>query len=349
MRNIVKRVTYVVALLAALGMAFPVHAGPAHKSHFPITVVDDHGNHIHIAKQPKRLITLFPGQTEILFALGLENRIVADGSQYAEGANGIVDAAGKPRDFKYPSEWPSRLGRDYPVKAPQLTHVEGGCCGADYNLETIESANPDLIFAPYSQTEAPVYAKLRGLGLKVIILDPSTLSGVIHDITLVGAATGATTQAARVVKTIKGSLASTAKRLARVKTRPRVYYEVDATNPTAPYTAGPKTFIDDAINRAKGHNVADAVRTCSGTLCYPQVDLESLVAMNPQVIVLGDAQYGTKPADVKARSGWETISAVEHGRIYKFNDDLISRAGPRIGIGVLHLARDVHPEAFRAK
>lgn len=343
-----KRVTYVFALLAALGLAIPAHAGTAHKSHFPVTVVDDHGNHVRITKQPKRLITLFPGQTEILFALGLENRIVADSSQYDEGAHGIVNAAGKPRDFKYPSEWPSKQGRDYPVRALQITHVEGGCCGTDYNLETIESANPDLIFAPYSQTEEPVYDKLRELGLKVIILDPSTLSGILHDITLVGEATGTGSRAARLVTTIKSSLASTAKRLARVKTRPRVYYEVDATNPTSPYTAGPKTFIDDAINRARGHDVADAVRTCSGTLCYPQLDLESLVALNPQVIILGDAEYGTKPAEVKARSGWETISAVIHNRIYRFNDDLISRAGPRIGIGVLHLARDIHPEAFRA-
>jgi cobalamin transport system substrate-binding protein len=344
-----KRSAYVVALLLALGIVFPANAGSAHKSYFPITVIDDHGTRVHITKQPKRLISLFPGQTEILFALGLENRIVADGSGTVEGAEGIVNAAGKPRDFKYPSEWPSKLGRDYPIRALQLPHVEGGDQGADYNLETIEAASPDLIFAPYSKTDEPVYAKLRGLGLKIIILDPSSLDGVLHDISLVGAATGATAQAARVVKQIKGSLASTGKRLASVKTRPRVYYEIDATNPTAPYTAGPKTFIDDAISRARGKNVADAVKTCSGTLCYPQVDLESLVALNPQVIVLGDSNYGTKPADVRARSGWETISAVRNNRIYKFDDDLLSRAGPRIAIGVRRLARDVHPEAFRTK
>jgi iron complex transport system substrate-binding protein len=336
-------------VLAALGLTYPAHAGAVHKSQFPVTVVDDHGKHVRITKQPKRLISLFPGQTEILFALGLESRIVADGSQSAEGAQGIVNAAGKPRDFKYPSEWPSRLGRDYPVKAPQLTHIEGGCCGTDYNLETIEAANPDLIFAPYSQTEEPFYSKLRELGLKVVILDPARLSGVLHDITLVGQATGATRQAATVVAAIKASLAATAKRLASVKSRPRVYYEIDATNPTAPYTDGPKTFIDDAITRVKGKNVADTVKTCSGTLCYPELDLESLVAMNPQVIILGDSNYGVKPADVRARSGWETIAAVKNNRIYRFNDDLLSRAGPRIAIGVLHLARDVHPEAFRSK
>lgn len=344
-----KRFAYVAALLVALGTAFPAHAGSAPKIHFPITVVDDHGNHIYITKQPRRLITLFPGQTEILFALGLENRVVADSSQYDERAEGIVNAAGKPRDFKYPSEWPSKLGRDYPVKAPQLTHVEGGCCGTSYNLETIEAANPDLIFAPYDQTELPIYARLRALGFKVMILDPSTLDGVLHDITLVGKATEATKQAATVVKAIESSLSVTAKRLASVKSRPRVYYEIDATNPTAPYTAGPKTFIDNAITLVKGKNVADAVKTCSGTLCYPQVDLESLVAMNPQVIVLGDSNYGVKPADVRARSGWEAISAVVNNRIYTFDDDLISRAGPRIAIGVRHLARDVHPEAFRSK
>jgi iron complex transport system substrate-binding protein len=345
----VKRFALVLALLAATGILLPGRAGAAHSGHFPVTVVDDHGNHIRITREPKRLITLFPGQTEILFALGLENRIVADGSQYAEGAQGIVGADAKPRAFKVPSEWPTKVGRDYPVRAPQLSHVEGGCCGTDYNLETIEAARPDLIFAPYSKTEEPVYAKLRELGLKVIILDPSSLTGVLNDISLVGKATGATKAAKALVGTLKASLASTARRLAGVKRRPRVYYEVDATNPTQPYTAGPKTFIDNAITLAHGHNVADTVRTCSGTLCYPQLDLESLVAMNPQVIVLGDALYGVKPADVRARSGWETIAAVRSNRIYKFNDDLISRAGPRIAIGVRHLARDIHPEAFRKR
>lgn len=314
---------------------------------FPVTVVDDHGNHVHFATAPKRIVTLFPGQTEIIFALGLESRLVADGSRYAEGATAVKDADGTPRPFKYPSEWPSKLGRDYPVKAPQLPHVEGGCCGTPFNLETIEKANPDLVIAPYAQTEEPTYTKIRELGLKLMILDPANLKGILHDITLVGTATGARKQAKTLVAAMTKQMNDVKARVARIKTRTRTYYELDATNPTAPYTAGKGTFIDDAIKLAHGSNVADGAATCSGTLCYPQLSLEALVGLNPQVIVLGDSNYGVKPADVKARSGWTTISAVKSGRIYAFNDDLISRAGPRVMIGVRQLARDIQPKAFK--
>jgi iron complex transport system substrate-binding protein len=340
-----------VALLTSAALLVPAahHTHAAGKKQFPVTIVDDHNDRIRITKQPRRLITLFPGQTEILFALGLGDRVVADGSKNVEGASGIVNAQGKPRDFKYPSEWPSKLGLDYPVKAPQLTHIEGGCCGVHFNLETIEQANPDLIFAPYTQTEEPTYQKLRELGLKVVILDPANLKGILHDISLVGTATGATRQATELVSTLQKQMSAIKARVARAKSRPRVYYEIDATNPTEPYTAGRGTFIDDAIKLVHGSNVADAAATCSGTLCYPQLNLESLVALNPQIILLADASYGVTPQSVKARSGWETMSAVKSGKIYGFDDDLISRAGPRIMIGVSQMARRVHPALFKTK
>jgi len=74
-----------------------------------------------------------------------------------------------------------------------------------------------------------------------------------------------------------------------------------------------------------------------------------LVRLDPQIILLGDAAYGTSAADVKARGGWETISAVKSGKIYPFDDELISRAGPRIVVGIKALAKDIHPQAFRQK
>lgn len=343
----------VLALAIAAGLALPgIHPAPttaASNKPFPVTVVDDHHDRIRITKAPERIVTLFPGQTEIVFALGLGKRVVADGTKYAEGASGVTDAQGKPRAFKYPSEWPSRLGRDYPIKAPELPHVEGGCCGTPFNLETITKAEPDLVIAPYAKSEEPTYAKIRELGLTLMILDPANLKGILHDIDLIGKATGAVKQATGLTAAMRKQMDDVKKRASRAKKRVRTYYELDATNPTAPYTAGRGTFIDDAIKLAHGTNVADSAATCSGTLCYPQLSLEALVRLDPQVIVLGDSNYGVKPADVKARSGWSTISAVQSGKIYPFNDDLISRAGPRVMIGVRQLARDVHPEEFKGK
>jgi iron complex transport system substrate-binding protein len=184
---------------------------------------------------------------------------------------------------------------------------------------------------------------MRDLGLKVIVLDPANVAGVMHDMQLVGKATGASQQAATVVAAMKKQLQAVKSRIDRFHNRPRVYYEIDATNPTQPFTAGPGTFIDEAIHLAGGRNLADSARTCSGKDCYPQFSLEALVKLNPQIILLGDAAYGTKPADVKARSGWSTISAVQTGKIYPFDDELISRAGPRIVIGIEKMAKRVHP------
>jgi iron complex transport system substrate-binding protein len=310
-----------------------------------VTVVDDQGNRIHLAHRPNRIITLYAAYTEIVFALGLEKRVVGDGSQYAEGATGITNAAGKPRDFRYPSEWPSKLGRDYPVRSLQLPHVEGGFSQTPFNLETITSLHPDLILAPYYQSQISTFQKMKELGFTVVFLNPSNVQGIMHDIALVGKLTGATSQATTVVNAMKQQLSTVKSRLAKVHSRPRVFYELDATNPTQPITAGPKTVIDQAIGVADGKNIADTVTTCSGTQCYPAFNLEALVVANPQIIVLSDAAYGTKPEDVKSRPGWDTISAVKSNKIYAFNPDLLSKFGPRVVVGILDLARVIHPEA----
>lgn len=337
-----KSVLAALSLLLVAGVTMPSAAmaasHPSKSRPFPITVIDDHHNRIHIASRPQHIVTLFPGETEILFALGLEKRVVGDAS--FEGAENIH------RSFRA-SEWPSPWGRDYPTRSLKLPHISGGCCGTPYNIEAIVGLHADLVIGPFSQADAQTYQKMRDLGIKVIILDPSTINGVLHDISLVGKATGTEKQAATVTGSMKKTLSAVEKHLRKIS-RPRVYYEIDATNPTQPYTAGRGTFIDQGIKLAGGKNVADSA-TCLGpaTLCYPQFSLESLVKLNPQVIVLGDAQYGTTPAQVRARAGWSTISAVKSGKIYRFDDDLISRAGPRIMIGIDRLAHLFHPRLVR--
>lgn len=333
------------ALVFPLKQVAPAHAAAAKP--FSVTAIDDAGNRIHLAHRPNRIITLYAAYTEVVFALGLEKRVVGDGSQYAEGATGITDAAGKPRNFRYPSEWPSKLGRDYPVRSLQLPHVEGGFSQTPFNLETITSLHPNLILAPYYPSQLSTFQKMKELGFPVVFLNPSNVQGIMHDISLVGKLTDTVRQANSLVHTMKSQLSAVKTRLATVRSRPRVFYELDATNPTQPITAGPKTVIDEAIGLVHGKNIADTVTTCSGTQCYPAFNLEALVAANPQLIILSDAAYGTKPEDVKTRPGWDTISAVKANKIYAFNPDLLSKFGPRIVVGISDLARLVHPEAFR--
>ncbi|PZS08270.1 MAG: hypothetical protein DLM70_02880 [Chloroflexi bacterium] len=326
-------------LLAAAMLLMPVSTS-ARASHrvtvtaFPITIIDDLGDHVRLERAPKRILTLDASDTETLFALGLEKRLVGDGSKYSEGATGIS------RDFRYPSEWPSTAGRDYPIRAKRLTHIEGGYGTIPFDLETIEKLQPDVIFSLNS--DHPALQKMRDLGLKVIVNNPGNLHGVLKDVALAGRATGTAQRASVVLATMNRQLAAVRSRVARLRARPRVYYEIDATNPLEPFTAGPGTFVDDAIHLAGGRNVADAVRTCSGTGCYPQLTLESLVRFDPQVIVLADAPYGTTTASVEARSGWNTMAAVRGGKIYPINPDLLSRPGPRVMVGLQALMRLIH-------
>ncbi|MGH2447926.1 MAG: ABC transporter substrate-binding protein [Chloroflexota bacterium] len=336
---------FVLAALLFGPSSVLAHRSRHHAQHhnFPLTVVDDLGHHVHIARRPKRILSLDPRDTETLFALGAEKRLVGDGGAADEGD------AYYHRPFRYPSEWPSPWGRDYPVRALKLAHIEGGSGGTQFNLETIEGLHPDLIFTLNDPSQAATYGKMRSLGLPLIVLDPSTCGGILHDITLAGRATGEVAHAKVVTANMRSQLDVVRRAIRKTRARPRVFYEIDASNPSKPYTAGKGTFVDQAIKLAGAHNIAAGSGLCSGKTCYPQINLEMLVSDNPQIILLGDAAYGSTVKSVEQRPGWSTISAVRKGKIYPFDDSLISRAGPRIAIGVRTMAGFIHPGLFRSK
>jgi len=81
-------------------------------------------------------------------------------------------------------------------------------------------------------------------------------------------------------------------------------------------------------------------------LPWAQISQEQLILKNPDIILLGDAQWGTTPEMVAARPGWGDIKAVREGKVIPFNDDLVSRPGPRLVDGLEELARAIHPELY---
>jgi iron complex transport system substrate-binding protein len=79
---------------------------------------------------------------------------------------------------------------------------------------------------------------------------------------------------------------------------------------------------------------------------FAQISLESLLVKDPGLIILGDSNYGVDASQVAARQGWAGLSAVKNGSVVPFNDDLVSRPGPRMVDGLEILAQLIHPEAF---
>jgi iron complex transport system substrate-binding protein len=279
---------------------------------FPLTVTDDAGREVTIAAEPQRVVSLAPSNTEIVCALDACERLV-----------GVPDF----RDG-YP-----------PEVLEAIADVPSVVTFGPVDREAIVAAEPDLVLAAGNElTPSDDIAALADLGLAVLVLYPESLDEVYADITLVGEALGAADEAEELVADMEARVADVEAAVAGAQ-RPRTFYEVSVFQGTI-YTAGADSFLAALIELAGGEPVTgDAVTTA--------IQLEDLVAADPELILLGDAAYDDTitPESVGQRPGWEAMTAVVGGRVVPMPEDLvITRPGPRIVDGLEALARAIHPE-----
>jgi iron complex transport system substrate-binding protein len=228
---------------------------------------------------------------------------------------------------------------DFPEAAKGVTDI--GSTFDALNTELIVSLKPDLILAAEINTPEQV-KQLEGLGLTVYYLkNPLTLEEMYGNLELVAQLTGHPEETAALIESLKMRVAVVDEKIAPISSRPGVFYELDATDPSKPYTAGKGTFITQLIDRAGGYNIASDLDG------YPQMSLEQVVAADPAFIILGDARYGVSPESIAQRPGWESLSAVKNGQVLPFNDDLVSRPGPRLVDALEELAKLLRPELFQ--
>ncbi|MEN4042239.1 MAG: cobalamin-binding protein [Anaerolineaceae bacterium] len=273
-----------------------------------ITLVDGLGRTVTLASPAQKVVSLAPSNTEILFALGAGAQVVGRD------------------DFS-----------NYPAEALAVASV-GGSMG-DYNLEEIARLQPDLVLAAEINTPELVNA-LENLDLTVFYLsNPDDIEGIYTNLELVGKLTGRAAEADALSTSLQARVARIDAALQKVTQQPLVFYELDATDPAKPWTAGPGSFLDILVQRAKGKNVGAVL---SGE--WAQISQEELLVQNPDVILLGNANWGMTAEMVAGRPGWDQIKAVTEGRVYPINDDLISRPGPRQVDGLEELARLLHPQ-----
>jgi iron complex transport system substrate-binding protein len=171
--------------------------------------------------------------------------------------------------------------------------------------------------------------------------NPLTIEEMYGNLEIVAQLTGHEKEAGELAESLKKRVAAIDEKLMPLSSRVPVFYEIDATDASKPYTYGPGTFGDLLISRAGGYNIGGSL-----TDAYPQISLEQLVVANPAVIVLGDSMWGVTPESVKERPGWETIAAVQNDLIFPFDDNLVSRPGPRLVDGLEQLAKLLRPELF---
>jgi ABC-type Fe3+-hydroxamate transport system substrate-binding protein len=252
----------------------------------------------------RRIVSLIPAATEILFAIGAGDRLVGR----------------------------TRWGI-HPPTARGVPDVGDGIRPA---LELIVAQNPDLVILVSGADNAGVADRLRALRIPTLALQHNTLADLDRNILAIGEAAGCGASARRVRDRVRDDLS----RLVRVTgplDRPRVYYDVWEA---PPITIGGGSYLDALIDAAGGSNIFGDLNEPSPQVSLEAIVARSpQVLLFP--VSGSEARERRAPVD---RPGWSAIRAVADGRVHRTDGDLAHRLGPRIAEAALEMALLLHPE-----
>ena len=249
----------------------------------------------------KRIVSLMPSNTEILYELGLGKDVV-----------GVSTVDDYPKDVKKGKEQFNTM---------------------NLNKEALLKVKPDLILAHESQkgTSKKVLDSLEKNGVKVVyVKDAQSLDQTYETFKQIGKVTGREHEANELIDETKHNVEKVIKSVPRHHRSQSVFMEV-SSKPEI-YTAGKHTFFDDMLSQL------DAKNSFSNIEGWKPVDKEGIIKKNPDIII---STEGLSKSDyykvIKKRDGFRQIKAVKNGRIETVNGDEISRPGPRIDEGLKQL------------
>jgi iron complex transport system substrate-binding protein len=273
----------------------------------PKAFIDEVGREVTFSFPPKRIISLAPNVTEILFSLGLDQEIVGVSihCNFPEKVNGKV-----------------RVG----------SYI-------NLDFERIVSLKPDLIIATGAGNTRDMVERLEKLGFPTYVIFPKNFDDVLRSIGHIGQVVNREKEGMEIVKEMKGRRQRVVE-LTQGLPRPKVFLQIGE----APIvTVGKNSFGDDLIRLAGGENIAGKEKEMYPRLGMEEIlkgspEIILISSMNPK----GD--YGKI---VQEWSRWQTIPAVKHSRVHLIDSDLVDRPSPRIVEGLEEIARFVHPERFK--
>lgn len=266
---------------------------------------------------PKRIVSLSPSNTEMLFAVGAGSKVV-----------GVTDHC------DYPDELHQKL------KKRQTVSVGGYW---NPSVDAIKSLKPDLIVVSSHQCTVKTNhcktncirkceqtnktaKKLESLGFNVLFLSPHSLADVLDQILLIGKVTGNARAAEALALDLKKRINAVTFNIKKVSKKPKVYFEV-WNNPYI--SVNSKTWIGNLIDLAGGTNIyADSVTE------WPLTSSKEIIKRNPDIMVFpvipGVPRFWRSFEAIKKRQGWQKVNGIQNDRLYEIPRDFISRPGPRL-------------------
>lgn len=276
---------------------------------YPLTEKDATGKEITFEKAPEKIVSTSPAETEILFALGLADRIV-----------GVSDYD------------------NYPKEAESKTKVGGV---VEPNTEAIVAAGADLVVTGISIKDTAL-ANLRTLGLNVVCTNPKKLDDVLSDILLLGRITDKQKEAEALVEQMKADIQKVTDVAAAIKPeeKKKVYIEFSPG-----WTVGSGEFMDELITLAGGVNIASDVQGWS-QINEEKIIKDNPDVIIYTLNVVDDK--GNKLEDlIRGRSGWGEITAIKNNQVAGLDGDVLSRPGPRITQALLGIASAIYPDSYK--
>ena len=253
------------------------------------------------AEPPKRIISLSPSTTEILFALGLGNRLA-----------GVT------------------LFCDHPTKAKKIPKIGGM---SNPSLERVVSLKPDIVVMTTDGNPKEFEERLRSLKIKTYVFKARRLAEFPQAVREMGAVLGVRENADAFAETIEAALGRMEKekkdKSSITSGRKKVLFIIW---PEPLIVAGPGTAVDDAITLLGHENIASKVN-----VAYPKYSLEEIIHQSPDVIFIGRGHANMKEASASLLRKLKSVPALRNNKVFYVSDSLY-RLGPRVVHGIEELA-----------
>ena len=280
-------ITRRVAILAAASLSFLAAcggSGDSGKAADTTSAAASPGN-------GKKILSLSPTATEMLYAVGAGEQVVAV-DEYSNFPQEAVDLGTK-------------------------------LSGYEPNIEAISEFTPDLVIASYDP--GSLVQQLGEIGVPVYLADAVTsIDAAYEQIENIGLLTGHAAEAAALTESMRAQIEEAVAGVTLPAEPLSYYHELDNTL----YSVTSNTFIGSVYSLFGLRNIADNVEAGND---YPQLSAEVIVSADPDLIFLADTKCcGETGATVAARDGWGSLKAVTNGNVIELDDDIPSRWGPRI-------------------
>ena len=266
-----------------------------------ITVTDMMGRDITLPGPATRVVAVSPADCEIIYALNSGDAVVGRG-EYCDWPTAVLDVAS----------------------------VESGM---NLNVEQILALAPDAVFLSSMAHGAETVTQIEAAGIPVIVSEAFTIAGVYESIALIGTCLGREAEAGQLVADMMAGFDEVQKAVGDATDENSIYFEVSPLE-YGLWTAGNGSFMDEIAT------MLGLVNIFADLDAWAEVSQEQVIERNPDSIVTITMYFGDGPLpedEISARPGWETIRAVQNGRVFNADSDQLSRPGPRLVEGARQL------------